>query len=92
MLGPENGDASALDFELEYVAVARSYWKNLTPGLPTTILMDHRLERGAIRSANAAKTCRAYRIPLRLGRDNSELEWREHALKTASFLPRLKGG
>ncbi len=31
------------------------------------------------------------RIPLRLGRDNSELEWREHGFKNGVFLPGPKG-
>ncbi len=35
----ENGNASALDFELEYVASRPQLLENLTPGLPTTILM-----------------------------------------------------
>lgn len=33
------------------------------------------------------KHAERYRIPLRLGRDNSELEWREHGFKTAFFRP-----
>ncbi len=39
MLGPENGDASALDFELEYVASRPLLLENLTPGLRLMILM-----------------------------------------------------
>ncbi|XNM89509.1 hypothetical protein ACLK1X_00355 [Escherichia coli] len=38
------------------------------------------------------KHAERYRIPLRLGRDNSELEGASTALKTVSFLPRLKVG
>lgn len=38
------------------------------------------------------KHAERYRIPLRLGRDNSELEWREHGFKTVCFLLRLKVG
>ncbi len=38
------------------------------------------------------KHAERYRIPLRLGRDNSELEWREHGFKNGVFLLRLKVG
>ena len=43
-------------------------------------------------SANAAKTCRAlpYSAAL-LGRDNSELEWREHGFKNGVFFAQAKG-
>lgn len=37
------------------------------------------------------KHAERYRIPLRLGRDNSELEWREHGFKNDVFLLRPKG-
>ena len=49
------------------------------------------MERGAVRSANAAKHAERYRIPLRLGRDNSELEWREHGFKNGVFFAQVKG-
>lgn len=38
------------------------------------------------------KHAERYRLPLRLGRDNSELEWREHGFKNGVFLPGLKVG
>ena len=59
MLGPENGDASSLDFELEYVASRPLLLEKLNAWFATRSRCDHRLERGAVRSANAAKTCRA---------------------------------
>ncbi|MFP1461480.1 hypothetical protein ACLB1E_00140 [Escherichia coli] len=31
------------------------------------------------------------RLPLRLGRDNSELEWREHGFKNGVFFAQAKG-
>jgi hypothetical protein len=39
MLGPENGDASGLDFHLEYVASRPQLLESSTPGLRSTILM-----------------------------------------------------
>ncbi len=61
MLGPENGNASALDFELEYVAMfARSYWKNLMLCLPLIypdVIIGWNVVQFDLR--NAAKTCRA---------------------------------
>lgn len=37
------------------------------------------------------KHAERYRIPLRLGRDNSELEWREHGFKNGVFFAQAKG-
>lgn len=37
------------------------------------------------------KHAERYRIPLRLGRGNSELEWREHGFKNGVFFARANG-
>ncbi|EOT9894264.1 DNA polymerase II [Escherichia coli] len=92
MLGPENGDASALDFELEYVASRpllleklNAWFANYDPD----VIIGWNVVQFDLRMLQ--KHAERYRIPLRLGRDNSELEWREHGFKNGVFFAQVKG-
>lgn len=92
MLGPENGDASALDFELEYVASRPLLLEKLNAWFAThdpDVIIGWNVVQFDLRMLQ--KHAERYRIPLRLGRDNSELEWREHGFKNGVFLLRPKG-
>lgn len=92
MLGPENGDASALDFELEYVASRPQLLEKLNAWFANydpDVIIGWNVVQFDLRMLQ--KHAERYRIPLRLGRDNSELEWREHGFKNGVFLLRPKG-
>lgn len=92
MLGPENGDASALDFELEYVASRPLLLEKLNAWFAThdpDVIIGWNVVQFDLRMLQ--KHAERYRIPLRLGRDNSELEWREHGLKNGVFFAQAKG-
>ena len=92
MLGPENGDASALDFELEYVASRPLLLEKLNAWFAThdpDVIIGWNVVQFDLRMLQ--KHAERYRIPLRLGRDNSELEWREHGFKNGVFFAQAKG-
>ncbi|MFP1452656.1 3'-5' exonuclease [Escherichia coli] len=86
-------DASALDFELEYVASrpqllekeANAWFANYDPD----VIIGWNVVQFDLRMLQ--KHAERYRIPLRLGRDNSELEWREHGFKNGVFFAQAKG-
>lgn len=72
MLGPENGDASALDFELEYVASRPLLLEKLNAWFAThdpDVIIGWNVVQFDLRMLQ--KHAERYRIPLRLGRDNS---------------------
>ncbi len=48
MLGPENGDASQVDFQLEYVASRPQLLESSTPGLPNTTPISSSAGPGAV--------------------------------------------
>jgi DNA polymerase-2 len=86
MLGPSNGLAGALDFALTYCGSRGAMLEQLNRWMaqhdPDVIIgwnvvqFDFRvLQQQADR----------YRVPLRLGRDGSVLEWREHGSKAHFF-------
>lgn len=93
MLGPENGDSSALDFQLEYVNSRPQLLEKLNEWVARhdpDIIIGWNLVQFDLRVLQ--KHAERYRIPLRFGRDNSELEWREHGFKNGVFSPRRKVG
>ena len=92
MLGPENGDASSLDFELEYVASRPQLLEKLNAWFANydpDVIIGWNVVQFDLRMLQ--KHAERYRLPLRLGRDNSELEWREHGFKNGVFFAQAKG-
>lgn len=92
MLGPENGDASSLDFELEYVASRPLLLEKLNAWFANhdpDVIIGWNVVQFDLRMLQ--KHAERYRLPLRLGRDNSELEWREHGFKNGVFFAQAKG-
>lgn len=90
MLGPANGHAAdADDFTLEYVASRPQLLEKLNQWLqrhdPDAII-GWNLVQFDLRVLQ--KHAERYRIPLRLGRNGSELEWREHGFKPGHFCRR----
>ena len=92
MLGPPNGDAAALDFDLEYCDSHPAMLERLNRWMaqhdPDAIIgwnlvqFDLRvLQRHAERHA----------LPLRLGRDGSAMEWREHGGQQGHFFAAAAG-
>ena len=80
-------------FELEYVASRPLTTGKLNAWFAThdpDVIIGWNVVQFDLRMLQ--KHAERYRIPLRLGRDNSELEWREHGFKNGVFLLRLKVG
>ncbi|MEX9252783.1 DNA polymerase II [Pseudenterobacter timonensis] len=92
MLGPPNGDATALDFQLEYVHSRPQLLEKLNQWFAEhdpDVLIGWNVVQFDLRVLQ--KHAERYRIPLRLGRAGSELEWREHGFKNNVFFAQAKG-
>lgn len=92
MLGPENGDASTLDFTLEYVASRRQLLEKLNAWFSQhdpDVLIGWNVVQFDLRVLQ--KHADRYGIPLRLGRNNEALEWREHGFKPGVFFAQATG-
>lgn len=94
MLGGENDQSSAhpLGFNLEYVASRPQLLQKLNHWFAeydpdvvigwNVIQFDFRVLQ---------QMAERYRVPLRLGREHSEIEWREHGFKKGVFFAQLAG-
>lgn len=92
MLGPENGDASERDFELEYVASRPQLLEKLNAWFlkhDPDVLIGWNVVQFDLRVLQ--KHADRYGIPLRLGRNNEALEWREHGFKPGIFFAQATG-
>ncbi|RWR00554.1 DNA polymerase II [[Pantoea] beijingensis] len=92
MLGPENGDASQLDFTLEYVASRPQLLEKLNNWFqqhdPDVIIGWNVVQFDLRVLQNHAER---YGVPLRLGRDGEPMEWREHGFKPGVFFAQMAG-
>jgi len=92
MLGPANGDASAVDFQLDYCDSRRQLIERLNEWLarhdPDAIIgwnlvqFDLRVLR---------EQAQRYQVPLRLGRGGEEMAWREHGSRSQHFFAAAAG-
>ena len=86
MLGPPNGGLEALDFDLEYCDSRLQMLERLNAWVarhdPDAII-GWNLVQFDLRVLN--KHAEKYGVPLRLGRDGSAMEWREHGGKQHFF-------
>ncbi|WP_067709067.1 DNA polymerase II [Erwinia sp. ErVv1] len=92
MLGPENGDASALDFTLEYVSSRPQLLEKLNAWFARhdpDVLIGWNVVQFDLRVLQ--KHADRYGIPLRLGRNGEALEWREHGFKPGIFFAQMSG-
>lgn len=92
MLGPENGDASGLDFTLEYVASRPMLIEKLNAWFAQhdpDVLIGWNVVQFDLRMLQ--KLAERYQVPLRLGRGNAPLEWREHGFKQGVFFAQAAG-
>lgn len=92
MLGPEPATPPAVDFELEYVASRPLLLEKLNTWFAAhdpDVLIGWNVVQFDLRVLQ--KHAERYRIPLLLGRGNSELEWREHGFKNGVFFAQANG-
>lgn len=93
MLGPEPDDAPpAPEFALEYVNSRPQLLEKLNAWFAEhdpDVIIGWNLVQFDLRVLQ--KHAERYRIPLRLGRGNQELEWREHGFKQGHFFASTPG-
>ncbi|WP_291972622.1 DNA polymerase II [Candidatus Symbiopectobacterium sp.] len=93
MLGPEHDDVpSAPEFALEYVNSRPQLLEKLNAWFAEydpDVIIGWNLVQFDLRVLQ--KHAERYRIPLRLGRGNQELEWREHGFKQGHFFASTPG-
>lgn len=92
MLGPANGDTSALDFELIYLDTRPQLIEALNQWFAEhdpDVIIGWNVVQFDLRVLQ--KHADRYAIPLRLGRQNSALEWREHGFKPGVFFAQASG-
>ena len=92
MLGPPNGDASALSFELIYVESRQQLLEQLNAWFARhdpDVVIGWNVVQFDLRVLQ--KHADRYGIPLRLGRQQQPLEWREHGFKPGIFTAQLAG-
>lgn len=92
MLGPENGDAQGLDFDLIYVASRPQLLEKLNAWFAEydpDVLIGWNVVQFDLKVLQ--KSAERYRVPLTLGRNCSELEWREHGFKNGVFFAQAPG-
>ncbi|PKH22643.1 DNA polymerase II [Enterobacterales bacterium CwR94] len=92
MLGPPNGDASKEDFDLQYVERRPQLLEKLNQWFAQhdpDVLIGWNVVQFDLRVLQ--KSAEKYHIPLRLGRRQAPLEWREHGFKPGVFFAQLEG-
>ncbi|AOM42284.1 DNA polymerase II [Xenorhabdus hominickii] len=92
MLGPENGNRQDLNFKLEYVASRPLMLEKLNEWLahydPDAIIGWNLIQFDLrVLQTHAER----YNVPLRFGRNNGVLEWREHGFKPGHFFASVEG-
>ena len=92
MLGPPNGDAAALDFELAYCDTHRDMLERLNAWMarhdPDAIIGWNVIQFDLRILQRHAERCH---LPLLFGRDGSEMTWREHGNRQQHFFAAAAG-
>ncbi|MBD2800200.1 DNA polymerase II [Xenorhabdus sp. M] len=92
MLGPENGTPQKPDFKLEYVASRQQMLKKLNEWLAVydpDAIIGWSLIQFDLRVLQ--KHAERYNVPLKFGRNQGLLEWREHGFKPGHFFASAEG-
>ncbi|HDG1707475.1 TPA: DNA polymerase II [Kluyvera ascorbata] len=92
MLGTEPEQPPQVDFHLEYVASRPLLLEKLNAWFAEhdpDVLIGWNVVQFDLRVLQ--KSAERYRVPLLLGRGNSELEWREHGFKNGVFFAQAAG-
>ncbi|WP_058912221.1 DNA polymerase II [Entomohabitans teleogrylli] len=92
MLGAESAQRQPVDFQLEYVASRPLLLEKLNQWFaqhdPDVVIGWNLVQFDLKVLQNHAER---YQIPLRLGRDGSAIEWREHGFKPGVFFAQITG-
>ncbi len=92
MLGPENGDAAAVDFSLEYCESRGQLLERLNAWFaehdPDAII-GWNLVQFDLRVLH--EHAQRLQVPLRLGRTGATMEWREHGARSNHFFAAAQG-
>ena len=92
MLGPPNGDASQLDFDLIYLASRPQLLEALNNWFAQydpDVIIGWNVVQFDLRVLQ--KHAERYNVPLRLGRQQTPLEWREDGFKPGIFFAQATG-
>ncbi|TLX64937.1 DNA polymerase II [Stutzerimonas nosocomialis] len=92
MLGPPNGDAGQVDFDLEYCDSRGELLERLNAWLAThdpDAIIGWNLVQFDLRVLH--EHAQRLKIPLRLGRDEQAMEWREHGARSNHFFAAAAG-
>jgi len=92
MLGPANGDDNLVDFQFEYCETRPLLLERLNQWLAThdpDAIIGWNLVQFDLRVLQ--EHAKRYRVPLRLGRDGSAMEWREHSQNQSHFFAAAAG-
>lgn len=92
MLGPAPAHSQTVDFQLEYVASRPQLLEKLNSWFAEhdpDVLIGWNLVQFDLRILQ--QHAQRYRLPLRLGRGNTPLTWREHGFKPGVFFAQAEG-
>jgi len=92
MLGPVNGDASGVDFQLEYCASRKQLIERLNDWMARydpDVIIGWNLVQFDLRVLR--DQAQRYQVPLRLGRGGEEMTWREHGSRGNHFFAAAAG-
>lgn len=92
MLGPPNGDAGAVDFDLEYCDNRQRMLEKLNQWMAQhdpDIIIGWNLVQFDLRVLR--EHAERFKTPLRFGRDGSEMEWREHGYQQEHYFAAAAG-
>ncbi|WP_020202503.1 DNA polymerase II [Cupriavidus sp. WS] len=92
MLGPPNGNADGIDFDLEYCASHADMLERLNQWMARhdpDVLIGWNVVQFDLRVLQ--KHADRYRVPLRFGRGGGLLEWREHGFKQEHYFASAAG-
>jgi len=92
MLGPPNGDASGIDFDMEYCDSRQLMLAKLNQWMARhdpDVIIGWNVVQFDLRVLQ--EHAERFKTPLRFGRDGSELEWREHGYNENHYFASAAG-
>ncbi len=92
MLGPPNGDAASIDFDLAYCDTRAQLVERLIEWMQRhdpDVIIGWNVVQFDLRMLH--RHAETYGLPLALGRDGSAMEWREHGGRQGHFFAAIAG-
>jgi DNA polymerase-2 len=92
MLGPPNGDASGIDFNLVYVDTRQQLLEAFIAWIARhdpDVIIGWNVIQFDLRILQ--RHADQFKVPLKLGRDGSPMEWREHGGRQGHFFANIAG-